>query len=481
MKKWLIATAVLGISLILFISLRGNRESASSNKPEFAKVQKGNLLISLKESGYLNAVKEEMITNSISLREVNIIDIIPDGTFVQKGDFLIEFDSEPLLQEKVKFEVQVSERQLSLTDAETGLEITESQVQSDVALAQNSIEVANINLEKFTKLEKEKLLNEALADINIAEDQYKFSEQTYQSSVELEGKGFETKSKVEQDKLALAAKDKQLQAAKTKHEMLVHYDLKQQELRLTKEAEEAFNKHERTKKQGENKMQKALALLESSKRKLELAEEELADINDQLKLAKITSPVTGYALYPQVKYYQDNLKIEKGKSVRRKQTVMRIPDMRAMKVDIDIAEHYISDVKVGQSAFITIDSIKDQQFPGKVGNVALMPTETRSWGSTGVQKYDVVIDIEQGLLPEDIKPQITASVEIILDELEDVLYIPIQSLHTVKGKRVVYLKKQGSNDYQEHEVTLGKMNNSFVEVLSGLDSKDQILISEPVL
>lgn len=481
LKKRVIKWGIPGLALLLIIIIiaTGKDNQASSSQPEFSQVQKGNMLINIKESGYLNAVVEEKIENKITHKEVDIIEIIPDGTYVQKGDFLIELDSEPLLQQKSSLEVTINDRTFAVTDAQNNLEITQSQVQSDITLAQNKIESSNMDFKKFQKIEREKKIDESLAEINIAEDHYKMAEQTYTFSQELEAKGFETKSKVEQDKIALATKEKQLKAAKMQHEMLTKYELKQEELRLRKAVEEVLSNYERTKKQGEIKIQKAQSQLESAKHKLELANEEFTSINEQLNYTTIHSPLTGYVLYPQVPYYRQSLKIEKGKTVRRKELLMRIPDMSKMKVDISIAEHYISEIQVGQDAFITIDSIKDKQFPGKVGKVALIATDSRSSRDTGAQKYDIVIDIADGLLPVDIKPQINTSVEVILDELKDVLYIPIQAVHTVKGKRVVYIRDSNSHNYQQQEVALGKMNNSFVQIISGLSVDDQVLVSEP--
>jgi len=108
-----------------------------------------------------------------------------------------------------------------------------------------------------------------------------------------------------------------------------------------------------------------------------------------------------------------------------------------------------------------------------------LPKQENSWVKSGTQKYDVVIDIEDGQLPDDIKPQISASVEIVLDELTDVLYIPIQAVHTVKGEHVVYVKSGLGDSYKEQKVTLGKMNSSFVQITNGLSSSDQVLTSEP--
>ncbi|MDC0088342.1 efflux RND transporter periplasmic adaptor subunit, partial [Akkermansiaceae bacterium] len=431
------------------------------------------------ESGFLNAVEEVTIKNEVSLKSLNILEIIPDGTLVEKGDLLIELDAEPLLQEKIRIETLVGDMALALTEAENTYSITESEVKSELSSSENSIEFARLDLERFKTLDKVRQLDEALHDIDIAKDELNLSQQGYQASVELAEKGFETKSKVDRDKLDLSAKEKNLKSSIAKHKMLKAYDLHKEDLELTKQLEESESKYQRAEKEGDNKKHKALAKLENAKVKLQRAEEELAGVKEQIAKTIIHAPLDGYALYPNVSRYQSSNKIEKGKSVRLSESLIRIPNMSKMKVDIEVAEHFVSDLEVGQKVIVTIDSLKDREFAGVLGHVALLPIKESSYRRGGVQKYKVVVDIEDETLPDSIKPQISASTEIILDTLEDVVFVPIQAVHTVKGKRVVYIKKAGSSDYEMREVVIGKMDASYLQISEGLAEGDEVLISEP--
>ncbi len=480
MKKPIsIIGSVLALALIVYFTTRDSPDT-STTKPQFAKTKRGDMIITLKESGFLNAVDELTIKNEISFNQLNITEVIPNGSYVKEGDFLISLDPEPLEKEKNRIETTIAERTLAVSEARNTLEITQSEVESEVTDAKNGIEFANLDLKKFKSLDKTRQLNEALTEIDIASDNLKFSEQSYLSSVELADKGFETKSKVDQDKLDLTAKEKKLKSVQAHYEILKDFDLHKEHLQLTRELEEAQNKYDRMKKQGENKVQKAYAKLENSEILLSRAEEELGKINQQLALAELRAPIEGYALYPKKRYYQDD-KIEKGKTVNRNQTLLRIPDMSHMKVDIDVPEYYISDLSVGQKATITIDSLKDQTFPGVVGNVALLPIQTNSWQKSNVQKYKVEVNIENGILPKTIKPQISAAAEITLDILEDVLSIPIQAVHTVQGAQVVYVRSGINDEYKERKVEIGKIDTNYIQILNGLKEGEEVLISEPAL
>lgn len=480
MKKRIIIISLLVVVFLSFFIFKKDASGNASDEVEFVKAQRGDMVITLKESGFLNAVEEITIKNEIAFKELSILELVDDGAFVSEGDFLIELDSEPLEQEKIRIENLVSDRVLALTEAKNTYEITESKTNSEVNTANNNIEFARLDLEKFDTLDKVTQLDESLQSIDIAEDEMKFSEQTYKASVELAEKGFETKSKVDRDKLDLSAKEKAFKSSRSKYEALKNYDLRKEKLELTRALEEANSKYERTQKEGDNEIQKAKAQLENAKSRLASAELELESIIDQLSKTIIRAPVTGYALYPQFSYWRRDRKITKGKSVRRNESLMRIPDMRKLKVDIEVAEHFISDLKEGQKAIITIDSLKDQQFSGVLSKVGLLPLQEQGFGNqSGVQKYKVVIDVIDDSLPSTIKPQISASTEVILDTLKDVLSVPIQAVHTIKGKQTVYVRSGGGGSYQAREVSIGKMDTSFIQIIKGIDEGDEVLISEP--
>lgn len=481
MKKKVAIVSVLIVVLCGAFFLKKGKGVKNSEQPEFVKVRRGDMVITLKESGFLNAVEEVMIKNEIAFSSVSILEVVPDGAFVKKGDVLVELDAAPLLDEKGEIENKVSDKKLSLTEAENTYEITESEIASSITTAKNAIEFARLDLEKFETLDKVRQLDEALQDIDIAEDELRLSEQGYEASVKLAEKGFETKSKVDSDKLALSARKRNLKSSRAKYKMLESYDLHKEGLQLTKKLEEAKSKYDRERKEGDNKIQKAKAKLENAKSSLVRAEEKLADIEDQLTKVIIKAPISGYALYPSVRYYQTDRKITKGKKVQRNESLIRIPNMESLKVDIDVAEHFVNDLEVGQKVVVTIDSLKDKNFSGELSHVALLPIKEASWNKSAVQKYKVVIDVSDTSLPDDIKPQISASTEIILDTLEGVISVPIQAVHTVKGKQTVYVKNGAGSGYEAREVKIGKMDTNYIHIVDGLKDTEKVLVSEPVL
>jgi len=480
MKKIILIIVLIALAIggyFLFIAGKDETEV----KHEFAKVKKGEMIISIKESGFLNAVEEEKIKNESSVKQLTIVDIVENGSYIKKGDFLIELDSAPLLEEKFELEEKLLFAQVKHEEEENNLDITKSEVKSAVSSATSAIDFANLDLEKFEKLEKETMMDDALAEIDSARDAFKLSEQSYNTSVELADRGFETKSKVDQDKLDLAVKTLKLKSAQSQHIAVKDFDVKKQELRLKRDLEEALAKLEREKKQGESKIRKAEAAVTGALASVQSAETALQLIEEEIKKTKLYSPVSGYALYPKnsSSSSRESGGIEKGKTVYKKQTLLRIPNMEDMKIDVKVAEHFVSEVEVGQKVIVTIDSIKDKQFSAEVTKVSLLPVKQGFWEQAGSQKYEVEVNVDDTQLPNDIKPQISASAEIFVDRIEDATYVPIQAVHTEKGQQLVYVKANTEDGYEVREIKIGKINTTYIQVLEGVKEGEEVLISEP--
>jgi len=422
-------------------------------------------------------VNEKIIKNEIGIGVVKIIEIVPNGSVIEKGDLLVELDGDRLEEARRNAEISYSTAQSNVVETKNSLAIELSKIKSELVEAESQIGVMEMNLEKFIKLQKKQRIRDAKVLIEIAEDELKLSESRYATSMKLAKKGFESKNTVDRDRLDMSSKEKKLQTAESALELLIEYDLDLEKNRLTRARDESKNKLDRLKKQGESRRLNAEAKHKSAVNKLAIQKKKLENYIEQISKTKIYAPYSGYALYPENKYWDDSRKIEKGKEVSRNQELIRIPDMTKMKVDVFIAEQMISSIKVGQVAFVLVDALGSQKFKGKVSAVDVLPQTKRYWESAGAQKYKVVILLEDGELPDMVKPQISASVEIELDRLKDVVQIPVQAVHTEEGDKVVYVKSGAG--VEKRKVELGQMNATYIEIKKGLSRNEQILISEP--
>lgn len=195
------------------------------------------------------------------------------------------------------------------------------------------------------------------------------------------------------------------------------------------------------------------------------AQSALENTKVQLSYTTITSPIAGVIA---------SVSTEEGETVAatmQAPTFVTVIDLNRLQVDAFVDEVDIGKVKVGQRATFTVDAFPAHEFEGRVS--AIYP---KAIIQDNVVNYDVVVDVEtpyHGLL----RPEMTASVTIFLDQRQGVLAIPTRAVRRERGKTTVYVHENGRT--QPRDVTLGWRDGAWVEVAAGLREGETILLEAP--
>ncbi|CAN5521025.1 hypothetical protein BH11PLA2_BH11PLA2_20330 [soil metagenome] len=256
----------------------------------------------------------------------------------------------------------------------------------------------------------------------------------------------------------------------------------------------------------------------------------LEEIEEQVKACKLFAPQSGMVVYmkPESSRYSQTSQglIAQGEQVKEGQKLMRIPDLRKMQVNTRVHEALVAKIhgddrrstgvlesmefamllnpdrfsrlvsqseyslgvvresvrdkqyytaERGQRATVRVDAFPDRVFSGRVRSVAAVASSI-DWGSD-VKTYQTLIVIEETV--EGLRPDMNAEVTIhIEDTIEPVLAVPVQAI--VGGpetgpKRSVYVKTLTGP--AEREVVLGKFNDKMIEVKSGLNEGEEVLMN----
>jgi len=182
-----------------------------------------------------------------------------------------------------------------------------------------------------------------------------------------------------------------------------------------------------------------------------------------LELAQISAPFAGTITFVEVK---------PGDQVSPGTVAFGLADLSRLLVDVEVSEVDIDRVEVGQVASLTFDAIQDKTYQGKVTEV----------GQVGVAMQGVVnFEVEVELLDPDasIKPGMTAAVDIVVTELQDVLLVPNRAVRVQDGQRVVYVMRDGQ--LAQVEITLGASSDTYSQILEGdLRPGDLIVLNPPL-
>ncbi|MCK4914493.1 MAG: HlyD family efflux transporter periplasmic adaptor subunit, partial [Planctomycetes bacterium] len=156
------------------------------------------------------------------------------------------------------------------------------------------------------------------------------------------------------------------------------------------------------------------------------------------------------------------------------QNIISIPDMSEMKVEIKIHETWIDKIKVGQKAKIKIAAFLDKNFTGSVLKKKPL-ADPEDWLNSDLRVYSTDVSIDG--THDFLKTGMTAKVEIVIEQLEDVIVVPVQAIVNRDGKKVCYVNDGGSRE--EREVETGSFNDDSVEIKSGLAVGEKVLLSPP--
>jgi hypothetical protein len=121
-----------------------------------------------------------------------------------------------------------------------------------------------------------------------------------------------------------------------------------------------------------------------------------------------------------------------------------------------------------------MDAFPDKTFHGEVTKVAPLPDQQRNWLSPDLKVYATEVQIEGTY--DFLKPGMSAKVEILVEKLNDVLIVPVQVVANRGGKKVCYVL---ASKPQEREVKTGSFNDTFVQILDGLEPGEKVLLSPP--
>jgi HlyD family secretion protein len=191
-------------------------------------------------------------------------------------------------------------------------------------------------------------------------------------------------------------------------------------------------------------------------------EARIAAAEATLKLDHIEAPFTGTIT---------DIDSMAGDQTAPGKTAFRLDDLSRLLLDVRVSEVDINRVSLGQDVRLSFDAIQGKEYAGVV-------TEVSRFGSVTQGVTEFLITVELTDADEDVRPGMTAAVNIVVEELNDVVLVPNRAVRIQDGQRVVYILSQG--ELEAVRVTLGSSSENFSEMVDGvLKSGDTIVLNPP--
>jgi HlyD family secretion protein len=191
-------------------------------------------------------------------------------------------------------------------------------------------------------------------------------------------------------------------------------------------------------------------------------EARIAAAQATLNLARLEAPFTGIAT---------QVEIKPGDQTNPGIVAFRLDDLSHLLVDVSISEVDINRIRVGQPVSMAFDAILNQDYTGTVIEVAQVGTVVQ-----GVVEFLVTVVLTDA--DQAVRPGMTAAVNVVVEQLDDVLLVPNRAVRVQDGQRVVYVLRDGV--LEPEPVTLGASSDVMSEVLDGgLQVGDEIVLNPP--
>lgn len=475
-------TLVLGLAAVAGVLWYGFGPGAwfepkQTAQLEGVEVRRGPMTISVIERGNLKAADSVSLKSEIE-GSTSILWLVDEGLTVAEGDLLVELDSTDLVDQRFSREISVRNAEATYIKSKQAYEIQKSQNASDIAKSQQNLTFAEEDLRKFLEGERESRRQEGLESITLATEEFARAENDLKWSQELESKGFLTSTELEADRLAENRAEIMLEQAKRDFDLLERFQLPRDEAALRADLEEAKRELERVQLQAAARLVDYEAAMSTNEITLKLESEKLRKIEDQIAKARIFAPRAGMVVYgkePGSRYGSGD-PIQAGTEVRERQELISIPSAAGMIAQASLHESVLKQVSAGQDCIVRVDAVPGREFHGRVSFVALLPDQNSWWANPNQRLYRTDIAIEDG--SGEMRPGMSCSIEVLVDQLEDALHVPVQSVFRHDSKNVAFVAT-GDGSYEPRDVEVGRYNDRWVEVLSGLSEGEVVLLSPP--
>jgi HlyD family secretion protein len=291
-------------------------------------------------------------------------------------------------------------------------------------------------------------------------------------------KGFVAKTEITRDEISYDSAVLKVKSSQTDRALFLSYEFpRTAEENLTKFAE-AVRLLDKADHEAISKLAQARAKLNSARGQYQVQLRQRQDLQEQLDKCVLVAKKSGLLVYggDDQNNYGNQEPIREGATVRERQTIITIPDLRRMSVSVKIHESYIKKIKVGQKARITVDAYPDQRLTGEVSIVGVLPDSQNRWLNPDMKVYLTTVSIEG--TNTWLKPGMSAKVEILVDHLDDVVYVPVQAVVAANSKQYCFVNG-GFGAPERREVGIGEFNDEFIEVKKGLKEGERVLLNPP--
>ncbi|MGF1452559.1 MAG: HlyD family secretion protein, partial [Opitutales bacterium] len=366
------AVVTLVVVLAGTLMLMGKKRPADEELGLTYTVRSEPFKVSISESGSIESRNREVIKSQVEGRQT-IIYLIDEGTQVEEGDLLIEFDVSELQDRLTEEEIELKNAEAELVSARENLAVVRNQAEADIAQAELDSEFAQQDLKNYREGEYEMALKSATSKITLAQAELQQAKDRLEGSQRLYDKRYISATELESDRLALQRAQMDLELAQEEKRILETYTYARRIAQLNSDVEQTGLALERAQRRASADIAQAEARLSAREAEVQRERISTAELSRNIENCRITAPTSGMVVYAPQGGRWDRETLEEGSEVRERQELLYLPTAAQMSARINVHETMLSKLEIGQEATIRVDALPNTVLTGNITEIAVMP------------------------------------------------------------------------------------------------------------
>jgi HlyD family secretion protein len=472
-----IVLPILLVATVAAVKWSGGKD-ATEDIPTF-EVKRGPLTISVDASGTIKALDQEVIKNKVE-GSTTILSLVLEGTQVKKGDMLIELDSSKFKDQLVVEQIALQNAETTLISAVESLAVGENQAESDLEQAELTLTFAIEDLEKYEKGDYLNELTDAQSQIAVKKEAEQQAADKLKWSTQLLAEKYISDTEFKADELALSRANLEVKLAESKLQLLKDFTYKRQMQQLESDKWQAEMAKERANRKAKADVVLLEAALYEAKHRLQMQKEIVNELETNITNTMILAPASGMVVYASSqrghRFGGSSEPLDEGQQVYERQELIHLPTSDKVKAEIKVHESSMQKIKVGLPVVVTVDALPERVFTGKVVKIAMLPDAQMVFLNPDLKVYTTEIHIDGD--NSSLRTGMSCRASIVIDQYEDVVYVPVQAVVRIGEQPTVYVIKDGKDETRDIEIGLD--NNRMVRVINGLELGERVMLAPPL-
>jgi HlyD family secretion protein len=411
---------------------------ASVDPSLVATARRGSLTAQLTTSGILKPIQSITYRSPLAGREAEIADLVAEGTRVSEGDLLVRLDTTDLQREIERVRQDVRQSQVDLQVAEIDREEAEAAVKS-VAEGEGALGV-----------------DEARTRLQLVQKKVDRLRQEYEQLKPLLEKGFITREELKRTGDELEQGEEELALARKRADVVIGVT------------------HPRDRQRAQLQRAQKEAALENARAKAREAQARFKQLVDQMENCRIYARRPGMVVYEEFLNANPRRKIRIGDRVTGSQGLVTIPEVNRMLMEGSVSEAEVHRVRPSQPAAVRVEAFPNLRLAGRVTRVGSLARASADRPFED-KRFDLVVELDA--TDAELRPEMTARADIVVGTRSDVLLIPVNAVFEQQDSTVCHVVRPLG--IETRRVELGESNDVMVEVVSGLNDGDQVMLTDP--